>query len=56
MRNVLCQSLTAHAADPNFVFLTGDLGFRALEPLQAAAGSLGGSGRMEKRNQPHAHF
>ena len=38
MRNVLCQSLTAHAADPNFVFLTGDLGFQALEPLCAAAG------------------
>jgi len=38
MRNVLCQSLTEHAADPNFVFLTGDLGFQALEPLRAAAG------------------
>jgi transketolase len=38
MRNVLCQSLVAHADDPDFVFLTGDLGFQALEPLQAAAG------------------
>lgn len=38
MRNVLCQSLVTHAADPRFVFLTGDLGFMALEPLQAAAG------------------
>jgi transketolase len=38
MRNALCQSLTEHAADPNFVFLTGDLGFQALEPLRAAAG------------------
>jgi transketolase len=26
------------ADDPDFVFLTGDLGFQALEPLQAAAG------------------
>lgn len=38
MRNVVCQSLTKHATDPNFVFLTGDLGFQALEPLRAAAG------------------
>ena len=38
MRNLLCQSLTEHAADPNFVFLTGDLGFQALEPLRTAAG------------------
>lgn len=38
MRNVLCQSLVLHAANPGFVFLTGDLGFQALEPLQAAAG------------------
>jgi transketolase len=39
MRNVLCQSLVGLATDPAFVFLTGDLGFQALEPLQAAAGS-----------------
>ena len=38
MRIVLCQALVSHAADPDFVFLTGDLGFMALEPLQAAAG------------------
>ena len=38
MRNVLCQSLVAHAADPEFVFLTGDLGFQALESLREAAG------------------
>ena len=37
MRNVFCQSLIGHA-EPAFVFLTGDLGFQALEPLQAAAG------------------
>ncbi len=39
MRIVLCQALVSHAADPDFVFLTGDLGFMALEPLQAAAGA-----------------
>jgi transketolase len=38
MRDSLCQSLLRHAADSDFVFLTGDLGFRALEPLRAAAG------------------
>jgi transketolase len=38
MRNVLCQSLVAHATDSDFVFLTGDLGFMALEPLRDAAG------------------
>jgi transketolase len=39
MRNVFCQSLLAAAADPAFVFLTGDLGFMALEPLREAMGS-----------------
>lgn len=38
MRNALSDSLTALAKDPAFVFLTGDLGFNALEPLQKAAG------------------
>jgi transketolase len=38
VRNVLCETLTGLAADPRFVFLTGDLGFQALEPLRAAAG------------------
>jgi transketolase len=38
MRNALCNSLVSHARDPNFIFLTGDLGFQALEPLQSAAG------------------
>lgn len=38
MRNELCDGLVAHAAHPDFVFLTGDLGFQALEPLQAALG------------------
>ena len=39
MREVLCNSLVECAAYPRFVFLTGDLGFGALEALQAAAGS-----------------
>jgi transketolase len=34
----LCESLVRLAAEPDFVFLTGDLGFQALEPLQRAAG------------------
>jgi len=39
VRNVLCETLTGLAADdPRFVFLTGDLGFQALEPLREAAG------------------
>jgi transketolase len=39
MRNEFCSSLVAIADDPSFVFLTGDLGFKALEPLRDAAGS-----------------
>jgi transketolase len=38
MRSTFCRTLIPRAADPNFVFLTGDLGFQALEPLQSAAG------------------
>ncbi len=38
MRNAFCDSLVKHAGRPDFVFLTGDLGFSALEPLQRAAG------------------
>lgn len=39
MRTVLSQSLALHAADPEFVFLTGDLGFDALEPLRERMGA-----------------
>jgi transketolase len=39
MRNVFCQSLVAAANHADFVFLTGDLGYKALEPLQTALGS-----------------
>lgn len=38
MRNELCAALVARATRPDMVFLTGDLGYGALEPLQAAMG------------------
>ncbi|WP_326541318.1 transketolase family protein [Pseudorhodoferax sp.] len=38
MRKQLCDALVARSANPEMVFLTGDLGFMALEPLQAAMG------------------
>ena len=39
MRNAFCQSLVEAASRPDFVFLTGDLGYKALEPLREAMGS-----------------
>lgn len=39
MRDVFCRSLVKNCGRPEFVFLTGDLGFKALEPLREAAGS-----------------
>jgi len=39
MRKELCDALVARAGNENMVFLTGDLGFMALEPLQEAMGS-----------------
>lgn len=38
MRKQLCDALVARAAKPEMVFLTGDLGFMALEPLQEILG------------------
>lgn len=38
MRKELCDSLLLRVEDPNTLFLTGDLGFMALEPLQKALG------------------
>ena len=38
MRKQLCDALVARAGRPDMVFLTGDLGFMALEALQAAMG------------------
>lgn len=39
MRNSFCQALVARAARPEFIFLTGDLGYKALEPLRDVLGS-----------------
>ena len=36
MRKQLCDSLVDRSIDPKMIFLTGDLGFMALEPLQKA--------------------
>ena len=38
MRNAFCQALVEAASRPDFVFLTGDLGYKALEPLREAMG------------------
>lgn len=38
MRKQLCDGLVERSSRQNMVFLTGDLGFMALEPLQAAMG------------------
>ena len=38
MRQAFCNGLVEQAGLPEFVFLTGDLGFKALEPLQDALG------------------
>jgi transketolase len=39
MRDVFCQTLVRAVANENFVFLTGDLGYAALEPLRDALGA-----------------
>jgi transketolase len=39
MRKQLCDALLARSIDPRMTFLTGDLGFMALEPLRDAMGS-----------------
>ena len=38
MRNEFCDAMVERSGDSRFVFLTGDLGFGALEPLQKVAG------------------
>jgi transketolase len=38
MRQKVCETLIARAENPNMVFLTGDLGFMALEPLRDKMG------------------
>lgn len=39
MRKQLCEALLNRAKNPHMIFLTGDLGFMALEPLKQAMGS-----------------
>ncbi len=39
MRNITCETLVTLYQESPFVFLTGDLGFMALEPLQKAMGN-----------------
>lgn len=39
MRKQLCDALVSRAQSPDMVFLTGDLGFMALEPLENALGN-----------------
>ena len=39
MRQAFCNGLVQQAPLPEFVFLTGDLGFKALEPLRDVMGS-----------------
>ena len=39
MRKQLCEALVQRSQNASMVFLTGDLGFMALEPLQQAMGS-----------------
>lgn len=39
MRKHFCEALVARSERPDLVFLTGDLGFMALEPLQAKLGN-----------------
>lgn len=38
MRNILCDTLVKCSTNTKFVFLTGDLGYGALEPLQKSLG------------------
>jgi transketolase len=38
MRKQFCDAMVQRGADPKMVFLTGDLGFMALEPLEQALG------------------
>lgn len=38
MRKVLCETLIQYSNESEFVFLTGDLGFMALEPLKKSLG------------------
>ncbi len=50
MRTQLCDALVARSADPEMLFITGDLGFMALEPLQASMGARFINGGVAEQN------
>ena len=50
MRTIFCESLVAEAGRPDFVFLTGDLGYKALEPLRDAMGRRFINGGVAEQN------
>ena len=50
MRHAFCQALVAEAGRPEFVLLTGDLGFMALEPVRAALGKRFINGGVAEQN------
>src|SRR5271155_5053059 len=50
MRQAFCQAMVSHAGRGDFVFLTGDLGFMALEPLRAALGARFINGGVAEQN------
>jgi len=50
MRKELCDALLRVATNPNMIFLTGDLGFMALEPLRAAMGKRFINGGVSEQN------
>jgi transketolase len=50
MRKQLCDALVERSADERMMFLTGDLGFMALEPLQNAMGARFINGGVAEQN------
>jgi transketolase len=50
MRQAFCQSLVSQASRCDFAFLTGDLGFMALEPLRDALGRRFINGGVAEQN------
>jgi transketolase len=50
MRSQLCDALVSRSADPEMLFITGDLGFMALEPLQEAMGERFINGGVAEQN------
>jgi transketolase len=50
LRTQLCDALIARAANPDMLFITGDLGFMALETLQEAMGPRFINGGVAEQN------